>query len=93
MIACLICEKEVADDRLGPHSAKCRELAEFKEILKNIVIKMENHGEKAEKMKNTLETYTAKRQMYSLPFLFPNTFSASEAREILQEISLIHLFE
>jgi len=64
MIACLICEKEVADDRLGPHSAKCRELAESKELLKNIVIKMENHSEKAEKMRNTLETHTAKRQMY-----------------------------
>lgn len=63
MIPCLICEKPVADDKLGPHSAKCREVFEFEGVLKEIVVKMHSHAEKAEKMKNTLETYAAKQQI------------------------------
>ena len=71
MIPCLICEKPVADDKLGPHSAKCREVFEFEGVLKEIVVKMHSHAEKAEKMRNTLETYAAKQQMYFDSLLGP----------------------
>ncbi len=60
---CLICEKEVPDDKLGPHSIKCRESAELKEQLQNLAHIIEVHGEKAMKMKTTLESHTAKRKM------------------------------
>ena len=87
MIPCLICEKPVADDKLGPHSAKCREVFEYEGVLKEIVIKMHAHAEKAEKMRNTLETYTAKQQMYNtLHFQAHNDlFIVSEARDQVLE--------
>jgi len=88
MIPCLICEKPVADDKLGPHSAKCREVFEYEGVLKEIVIKMHAHAEKAEKMRNTLETYTAKQQMYTFEPQSPfhiDLLIVSEARKQVPE--------
>jgi len=61
---CLICEKEVPDEKLSIHSVKCKESAELKEELHHLANKIESHGERAEKMKTTLETHAAKTKMF-----------------------------
>jgi hypothetical protein len=65
MITCKICEKEVLEDLLGPHSQKCREVNEYKETLTAIIARMEIHSDKASSMKNSLETYATKQQKYA----------------------------
>jgi len=60
---CLICEKEVPDEKLSLHSVKCKESHEIKEELHNLANKLEAYGEKAEKMKITLETHAVKNKM------------------------------
>lgn len=62
MVVCKICEKEVPADRLGPHSQKCKDLAESKELLSSIIAKMEAHGEQALEMKQALETNATKQK-------------------------------
>ena len=63
MIPCRICEKTVPADKLEPHSAKCIEVTEIRELLRSIVNKMDKHGEKAMHMRNSVETYVAKKQL------------------------------
>lgn len=62
MITCKICEKEVLADRLGPHSQKCKDLIESKELLSSIIVKMKSHGSEALTMKHMLETNAAKQK-------------------------------
>lgn len=66
MVVCKICEKEVPADRLGPHSQKCKDFAESKEILSAIITKMDAYGEQALEMKNALETNATKQKKYIL---------------------------
>lgn len=64
MVVCKICEKDIAAEKLGPHSQKCKEVAQLREELLQIKVKMEDASENAQRMKRSLETQATKQKYY-----------------------------
>jgi hypothetical protein len=75
MVKCKICETEIDPDKLGDHSAKCREVHEIKEHLADIKTKLFKNTEKAYEMKNILTTNAALQRLI-MAIIF-NNFQAS----------------
>lgn len=62
MIICKICEKDTNVESLSEHSMKCKEVANLKESISEVRLKMETYIEKASLIKNSLQTGVAKQQ-------------------------------
>ncbi len=62
VVICKICEKEIQGDKLSQHSVRCKEVAKLKEDLFLLRNKMVSYNDKAQRMKNTLETQAIKER-------------------------------
>ena len=68
-VACKICESEIPVDKLLDHSTQCKQVTELKEQLNQFSQTMESYADKANALKNRLETYATK-QKYSKATIF-----------------------